>query len=132
MSELLLDGETYDYLWLTDHSHPKAQQILRQYHGCTERPCCQCLDRYSESATCHQSPRPALLPGPQSQHQPPPCRMQLMSPPALPWRKNLARFVLACFRVSACLFPNRVPADRIRQLVTYLPLVSVVVVVVDS
>ena len=43
MSELLLDGETYDYLWLTDRSHPKAQQILHRYHGCTERPCCQCL-----------------------------------------------------------------------------------------
>jgi hypothetical protein len=43
MSELLLYGETYDYLWLTDRSHPKAQQILRWYHGCTERPCCQCL-----------------------------------------------------------------------------------------
>lgn len=43
MSELLLDGETYDYLWLTDRNHPKAQQILRRYHGCTERPCCQCL-----------------------------------------------------------------------------------------
>ena len=43
MSELLLDGESYDYLWLTDRSHAKAQQILRRYHGCTERPCCQCL-----------------------------------------------------------------------------------------
>src|SRR5574343_797567 len=43
MSELLLDGETYDYLWLTDRSYPKAQQILRRYHGSTERPCCQCL-----------------------------------------------------------------------------------------
>ncbi|MGZ4960577.1 MAG: DUF1173 family protein [Methylomonas sp.] len=43
MSELLLDGETYDYLWLTDRGNPKAQQILRRYHGCAERPCCQCL-----------------------------------------------------------------------------------------
>ncbi|OAI03865.1 hypothetical protein A1353_14085 [Methylomonas methanica] len=43
MSELLLDGEAYDYLWLTDRSNPKAQQILRRYHGCAERPCCQCL-----------------------------------------------------------------------------------------
>jgi hypothetical protein len=43
MSELLLDGETYDYLWLTDRSHPKAQHILRRYHGCNDRPRCQCL-----------------------------------------------------------------------------------------
>jgi len=43
MSALLLDGETYDYLWLTDRSHARAQQILRRYHGSTERPCCQCL-----------------------------------------------------------------------------------------
>lgn len=43
MSELLLEGENYDYLWLTDRSHPKAKQISRRYHGCTERPCCQCL-----------------------------------------------------------------------------------------
>ncbi|WKJ88546.1 DUF1173 family protein [Methylomonas montana] len=43
MSELLLDGETYDYLWLNDRNHSKAQQILRRYHGGNDRPRCQCL-----------------------------------------------------------------------------------------
>ena len=43
MNELPLDGQTHDYLWQTDRNHPKAQQISRRNHGCTERPCCQCL-----------------------------------------------------------------------------------------
>ncbi|OAI20190.1 hypothetical protein A1359_21275 [Methylomonas lenta] len=43
MSELFLDEETYDYLWLTDRSNTKAQKILRRYHGCNDRPRCQCL-----------------------------------------------------------------------------------------
>jgi hypothetical protein len=36
MSDLLLNGETYDYLWLTDRCNINAQQILRQYHGCNK------------------------------------------------------------------------------------------------